>query len=483
MARGGSKRHPFAIAPFAYNIPGAALPHDTDSELALDPALTVFYPEEDLELPSRDSEDSDKDDEDDGNSENPPERPKEWQIVTSVRPMNDAPSMSGDENFLTDSDKENSNEDQSDSSDLDLSPDEFPSEDEEADSRARRRGPQRRGPTRGRGGKGGASTQSKETIRGVKGPPDGNTRKTPSKRSKKYKTPEQTAEFRRINGLVTAAWLKEDYDTALRHARDAVQLDPTHFSLHATIADILQMKGREKDATDALFVGIQFTKIPQNWWYVVDHLSTLKSNLKATRKKLIYCYTNILRMPGGDHYQARIRRMRCYQEHGSYRRAQVDCIALLKLEPGNVELLKTLAELSNTLEDPVGALEPFESFVQLNMEHSYSEESALSWEIASIYIELLAQAEKLEDGIDTLRRVSRWILGREEENYWDDLKDDREWDIDDSRRIKADSFEADRFDTELYGLGLPIEFRVRLATLRIQLQPSNIIEAMVWLCK
>jgi general transcription factor 3C polypeptide 3 (transcription factor C subunit 4) len=177
-------------------------------------------------------------------------------------------------------------------------------------------------------------------------------------------------------------------------------------------------------------------------------------------------------------YQARVRRMRCYKQHNSFRRAIKDCLILLKIEPDNLELLKEATELANTLSDPESALEPMEAFVQSSMEKSYSEYSALSWELASLYIELLAQARKFDAAVATLKRISRWILGREEETYWDDVEDDREWDIQNTRRLKVSNYQVDRFDEELYGLGLPIEFRVRLATLRIQWKPGDITEAI-----
>ncbi len=43
-----------------------------------------------------------------------------------------------------------------------------------------------------------------------------------------------------------------------------------------------------------------------------------------------------------------------------------------------------------------------------------------------------------EEGAYELKRISRWLLGRPDETYWDDWPDDdREWDATDDRRVEV----------------------------------------------
>ena len=77
-----------------------------------------------------------------------------------------------------------------------------------------------------------------------------------------------------------------------------------------------------------------------------------------------------------------------------------------------------------------------------------------------------------------LKLLSRWIMGRHEESWWDKVvDDDREWDADDARRMQIEEYVASHFDSQLYGEGLPLELRVKLGLYRLRL--GNFDEAMV----
>jgi len=69
-------------------------------------------------------------------------------------------------------------------------------------------------------------------------------------------------------------------------------------------------------------------------------------------------------------------------------------------------------------------------------------------------VDMLLQIEKLEEGVDVVRRGMRWLQGRGEQKYWDIFDDDREYTTD----PKAE----EAFD-------LDIALRHRLALLRLRL--------------
>lgn len=465
---------------------------DDDMDDLIDPALATFYPEDELENLANEIEEARQEyqNDDDGNDFDAlgtglddydilqPDRP---QPKVRFEDANDDASDSAADVKETFSGSDNElifDEDDDQNSDPEVVLDQYTSSEEDYARRVSKVNKENRAL---RKAKTRSAMREEGVTEGLRRPSRGKSKKAPGKRSKKYKTPEQKAEFRRLNGLVTAAWLKEDYDEALRHALDAIQVDPTQFSLHATVSEILMKKGRDKDAVDALFAGVQSNNEVNNWWYVADHVQRSSKNTVLERKRLIFCYSTILRLEKDENQltQARIERMKAYHNHRSFRRARGDCLLLLEKDPYNAFFLRTLAQVSTSLNQPEPAVKEMKVFVDYSMEVDYDEqETDLSWDMASMYIELLAQANQLEEAIHMLKVISRWILGRQHETYWDNLEDDREWDIEDDRRNEIKNFVANEYQEEQYGAGLPIEFRVRLATLRIQTDSDDIDEAM-----
>lgn len=78
--------------------------------------------------------------------------------------------------------------------------------------------------------------------------------------------------------------------------------------------------------------------------------------------------------------------------------------------------------------------------------------------------------------IAELKSLSRWLLGREEDLFWDQVKhNDCEYDISESRRIQISSYVPGKHPPESYEL--PLEFRVKLGLYRLSTKEYD--EAMV----
>jgi general transcription factor 3C polypeptide 3 (transcription factor C subunit 4) len=308
---------------------------------------------------------------------------------------------------------------------------------------------------------------------------DRTPRKKKKKKSKAEKDLQSTPEFKRLNGLITTAWMESDYETALRYALEAIQIHPEVFQLHGTIAEILVKKGRPQDAIGALFAGVHSSRDPENWWYVIDRINDLGDDSEQVRAKLGYCYKALAKLSPDD-YQARIGKLKYYRDSGLFGRAKNECQVLLSIQPTDVIVLQQLAELCSMLDVPNEALHPFEEFLGECLENEDPGRTHLTWELISSYLDLLVQVERYEEALGQLKSLSRWLLGRGEEDYWDSLDDDREWDdADEARRIRVAEYTPGVYDVESYGLGLPLEFRIKLGCLRVQMGDDNLEEALV----
>lgn len=289
---------------------------------------------------------------------------------------------------------------------------------------------------------------------------------------------EESIEFQRLNGLITKAWLRQDDDTGLRCALQAIKINPECFPLHAQIAEILVKKGRVQDAIGALFAGAHSSRDASHWWYVVSRLDELGGDDVETNAKLGYCYTSLLHLNQSD-YNARFRRLLWYRQNDAPRRAKNDCLTLLKANPNDAQVLQHLAEVSVALNDTDKTLAHFDAFIYQYMQGNLKW-STFTWDVLVSYVNLLTSVEKYAQAIATIKRIARRKLGRSEEDFWDAYDDDREWDMEPSSRLCAEhKYRIGLHPWESYGPGLPIEVRVKLGCLRLSMTPPNVDEAKV----
>jgi general transcription factor 3C polypeptide 3 (transcription factor C subunit 4) len=167
-------------------------------------------------------------------------------------------------------------------------------------------------------------------------------------------------------------------------------------------------------------------------------------------------------------YQAKLARAKLYYQTGYPRRARNDCEALLKMNPVDGDVVQMYGKVCVDMDDAEVALTAFEGFITYCTEKETSDTTKLTWTAIASYVDILIQLEEYDKALKKFKSLTRWILGRGVETFWDDYDDDREWDpYPDPRRKSARHFQFGKFDEDTYGLGLPIEFRVRLGRLRI----------------
>lgn len=290
---------------------------------------------------------------------------------------------------------------------------------------------------------------------------------------------EPTAEFKNYNALMNTAYIAEDFDEALKHGLQAITVNPEMFHVHATIAEILLRKGRKDDALGALYVGVHATRDEGSWWYVIEKLIELGGGSKDTLQRLQDCYSSLLGMDP-DNYKARFGRMKNYMASGQKNRARNECLNLIHRNPFDTEALLVLAEICFSVDEPTIAAPAFKKFFEHLVEQGPPKDTELAWKLLDLYMDLLVHSSKWEEALFKLRSLSRWILGRSEETFWDTYDDDREWDFDDEpRRSDVDGFTPGQYSLETYGEGLPIELRQKIGLIRLGMGVNYQAEALV----
>lgn len=379
------------------------------------------------------------------------------------------------------------------------SPDDLSDSDILTDSRPRRYGAGRTGRGRGRGrGVDPARGQSQGRGRGRgRGRPPGRAstarsrghegaRRGRGRGKRRKKEPDPGLEFKDYHARATAAFIENRYEEALEYAQKAADANSQVFALHNLVAKIWDAMGNKLRSVMALTVGAYSKRDKNLWWYIADQyeeIDNLSEELRNQRRTL--CMYRILEIDPDD-CDARSELVRINLEMNRFGGAMMQCRQILRRRPKDTEVLRQLAYICSIAGPRQLGVEKsatvFEECFNSFRDTEEPGHTVLDWSLLNIYLELLQRLGWYRQGLSKLNYFSRWLLGRSEEAFWDDIGDDREWDIDDEpRRGAVGAFVPGRFPMDRYGLGLPLELRAKLGVFRLHHgELQNLHEAMVW---
>lgn len=297
---------------------------------------------------------------------------------------------------------------------------------------------------------------------------------------------EPSREFKKLQSEATQAFIVEgDMEKALVIARKAVQTNPEIYAAHSLLSEVLLTMGRKEDSVGASFSGAHTKRDPKIWWSVADRTLELalgtdeRERRQAFLVQAVYCLTMVLKFDNED-YGARMERMRLQLELGNTSKARRDCEKMLEIQPNDAGVLRQLAELCITVEENARAKKLYDEFIEAHIAGTLDDADSFTWSFINIYLDLLDRLAMWQEAIHKLRVLSRYLLKRSEETYWDDFDDDREWDVEDEpRRLGTEKFMPGRYELAAYGLGLPIELRIKLGLFRLRSGIQHYNEALV----
>ncbi|KAI5285945.1 transcription factor TFIIIC subunit tfc4 [Ascosphaera aggregata] len=292
---------------------------------------------------------------------------------------------------------------------------------------------------------------------------------------------EPSQEFKNLHSEATSAFIDSDYDRAVVLVKQAISINPEIFAAHSLLSEIFLAQGQKEKALAALFTGAHTRpKDPAAWLKVADLVLDLAgSNRTAALNDVIYCYSRVIDVDQKN-YQTRLDRAAAYHELGHNGRAATEYERLCKDLPHNMEPLRSLARIYIELNEVEKARSRYEEVISHYMAAPANEPCEFDWSDINIYIELFGYLNEYEQGIAALKFLSRWFLGRQEDSRWDYVvKDDREFDAEDHpRRLEMHWFTPGQYPAESYGLGLPLELRIKLGVYRLKLGLDNVDEAL-----
>lgn len=328
-----------------------------------------------------------------------------------------------------------------------------------ARTRARRAG--RRGPIRKESGRGGRPGRGRGRPGVKRGP---------------RKAADPSPEFREILQESKNSYFQGNYDEALRLVEQAISINPEIFSAHLLKSTIHKARGESDQAALALYLGAHsFPRDPEIWRRTIEAFNELADSSEGPdRQKYLRrinaCYQRLIAIDPHD-YEAKLKRAMCLKDSGFKAKALTQLNEMLQNLPHNLGVLEQMAIIYIELKQYSRIIQLYEDCIEYN-ETVPPGKRSFSFEDTLIFADLLAKDGQVEEAIKRLKSLSRWLLGREVEIYWDDVQeDDREWDAEDyPRRQQVADFDPARFPVETYGYGLPLELRTLLGSLRFQLE-------------
>ena len=294
------------------------------------------------------------------------------------------------------------------------------------------------------------------------------------------KAMEPNEEFKTLHSEATIAFIDQKYEEAERLTLQAILINPEMYSAHNLLSQIHAARGDEEKAVSAAWAAAHTKhRDPEIWSRTASLILERDSDDRdSTLRDAIYCINRIVNLDKRN-IEARYQRATLYHELGHRGKAAIEYEELIKQLPHDTTVLRHLAEIYIELEKPERALGHYMTSIahfRTNFPHG-----VFTWSDVNIVTELYGFQEQYEEGIIQLKSLSRWILGRSRDTYWEFFsQDDREWDLEDApRRIKVAEFEAGKYNPSSYGNGLPLELRIKLGIFRLRAPEQNVEEAVV----
>ena len=290
--------------------------------------------------------------------------------------------------------------------------------------------------------------------------------------------------FKALQAKATAAFLDNDLDKALEFSLQAVTENPEVSAAHFLIDQVMTAQGRHEDAMQAHWMAVITSRNAESWLQHGERLLELAGDDKSKGDfdAAFRCFSEALKLDKNN-IEIRSKKVDLFVDMKAYTHAFRECRAILKLKPGDTDMLWKLAELLKLTKNSKHSRQTREERGFRTIDayraafHSWRGEDVfgdveMQWAHLDVYIDLLEEmGTPPNDCIRELKQIARWLLGRSHEIFWDSLNDDREYDLTPERRMQTDFWRGRLFtlDEARYGNGLPVWMRAKIGYMRARM--------------
>ncbi|KAI1374664.1 TPR-like protein [Hypoxylon crocopeplum] len=303
------------------------------------------------------------------------------------------------------------------------------------------------------------------------------------------KAAEPTGDIKYRLTMASSAYMEGRLDEAAKWVLEAIRINAETHRAWVLLASIVQEQGDQKGYYTAKHYAARLQPQDIDGWLqcaeiAVGNRDEFPEDERYWLQEAKNHYSAAIRLDP-NHNPARHGRAAVQLELGFPRLAVKDYIYLVEHCNFDIYALRGFAESCVLIAEigksavgtrPEVAIEAYRRCITHLRENSFDSRYPFDWEDVKIFVELLAYVEQFRDAIHELRSLSRWLLARSDEAFWDSQDDDREWDVDNTRRLEVKDYQDGKYPASSYSSGLPIEFRTKLGVYRLKLGQED--EAM-----
>lgn len=279
---------------------------------------------------------------------------------------------------------------------------------------------------------------------------------------------------------VNKAFLTGDYENALLLASEVIRINAETHQAWTALASIFAEMGEADKSLAAMVYAAHLRPKEVGGWlrcaaFAMEIVDNHGDDSKLHSARL--CYAAALRAEPAN-VDARLGKANVCHRQGHLGTAISEYNNVLKRQPQDLDVVRKLAEVcidsKHSATAVESAAEAYRRYFDLERERSLHGAKDDLWYDVGIYVDLYGSQDRYLDAIRELRSLSRWLVGRTSETYWDQhMLDDREWDEDDLRRALIPQYQARELSGPLYGNALPLDLRARLAIYRLGLDHED----------
>ncbi|KAI1094687.1 TPR-like protein [Rostrohypoxylon terebratum] len=302
------------------------------------------------------------------------------------------------------------------------------------------------------------------------------------------KAAEPTGDIKYRLNMASNAYMDGRIDEAIDYVHDAIRINAETYRAWVLLASFLQEKGDRLGHYRAKWFATNLQpQVIDGWLQCAELAIGLRDEYpedEGLTDEAILSYSQALKIEN-THIAARHGRAALSLEMDHLRKAVTDYTTLLGYCHFDIYALRGLAEgcvlLADTgrarwIDQPKIAIDAYRRCIAHFRENGLDIQYPFDWQDIKIFVELLAYVKQFKNAIHELRSLSRWLLTRSDEVYWDSQDDDREWDVENFRRQEIERFQEGIYPAVSYGKGFPLELRTKLAVYRLKLGQQD--EAM-----
>lgn len=280
---------------------------------------------------------------------------------------------------------------------------------------------------------------------------------------------ELSPEVEMLIAKANEAFIDNDLDAVVEYAEHAIRLDFNAKKGYALLAAVYQDKGDPERVLKARVAMLHLEKKNKDGWIEVAALSHSLGYLQQA----IEFYGRACLLDDKD-YVTRLTRaalyMESHQDNKAYdllRRVRKQYFSVIEDEDVKSRVIFNMATCLTLLGRTSEAIVMYEDILKKNLQPNIYGEYDVQFDFLSLNVlaELYYNQKAYSKAVKTIKNVTRWLLGRYEESWWEDMKDDSEYD---ERRLSIKRAEKSMYFNDESRYSLPIDLRVRLLLCRLQ---------------